>query len=177
MKKSACFFGDKFKDARLRQGISQWQIVHRTGNYLANIQRIEKGLVQPGITLAFKLLDTIKVKPGDFLLEIAGNYQEELAQSVSPFREVIIRYTKPILSENQKYFFGPLLYQARSAAHVSQTAMAKAAGYNLRNINTVEKGMQEPGIITALSLVLSTGAEIKEFFNTLYFWWQEGNPL
>lgn len=175
MKKSACFFGDNFKYARLRQGVSQWQIVHRTGNYLANIQRIEKGIIQPGITMAFKLLDTIKVTPGEFLLGIAGNYKEELAHSVSPLREVNVRYLKPVLSEDQKFFFGPLLFQARSAARVSQTAMAKATGYNLRNINTVEKGKQEPGIITALSLVLSTGVDIKEFFNTLYFWWLELN--
>ncbi|MGE4310355.1 helix-turn-helix transcriptional regulator [Desulfovibrio sp.] len=42
--------------------------------------------------------------------------------------------------DDMKSFFGPLLAQARLAVGMSQTAMAKSAGYDLRNINAVEKG-------------------------------------
>ncbi|HZF61354.1 MAG TPA: hypothetical protein VEZ52_07000 [Desulfovibrio sp.] len=49
-----------------------------------------------------------------------------------------------------------------------QAAMAKRAGYNLRNVNAVEKGQQEPGVISALALVAETGVYIHEFFDQLH---------
>ena len=159
----------------MNRGISLWQIVHKTGNYLANIQRIEKGLTQPGVSLAFKLLQTIEILPGDLLANLALTHQKELPVSISPLAEIPINYERPLLSQEQKSLFGPMLLQARMAGMISQTAMAKACGYNLRNINAVEKGKQEPGIMTALSLVLVTGADVREFFNRLYYWQLEDN--
>ena len=46
-----------------------------------------------------------------------------------------------------------MLAQARLAVGMSQTAMAKSAGYNLCNISAVEKGKQDPGVMSALALV------------------------
>lgn len=86
---------------------------------------------------------------------------------------VSISYKMPLLKEGQKSLFGLFLVQARLAGVVSQTAMAKAANYNLRNINGVENGRQEPGIMTALALVMTTGVDVREFFNTLYACWRE----
>ena len=71
--------------------------------------------------------------------------------------------------EELKSIFGPLLAQARLAVGMSQTAMAKSAGYNnLRNVNAVEKGQQEPGVMSALALVAATGVDIREFFDQLH---------
>lgn len=69
-----------------------------------------------------------------------------------------------------------MLLQARTAGRVSQTTMAKAVGYNLRNFNGVEKGRQYTGIMTALALVLATGVEVRDFFNELYAYWLEPTP-
>ncbi|WP_165079091.1 MULTISPECIES: helix-turn-helix transcriptional regulator [unclassified Desulfovibrio] len=55
--------------------------------------------------------------------------------------------------------------------------MARAAGYNLRNMSVVEKGLQEPGIMTALALVMTTGVDVEEFFRTLHAGWQEHKTL
>ena len=84
-----------------------------------------------------------------------------------------ISYEMPQRKEGQKSLFGLFLVQARVATAVSQTAMAKAAGYNLRNINGVENGKQDPGIMTALALVKTTGVDIGNFFNSLYQCWSE----
>lgn len=40
-------------------------------------------------------------------------------------------------------------------------------------MNTVESGRQEPGIMTALALVMTTGVDVQEFFNILYACWRE----
>lgn len=52
-------------------------------------------------------------------------------------------------------------------------AMAKAAKYSLPNMNTVENCRQEPGIMTALALVMTTGVDVREFFNVLYACWRQ----
>ena len=70
--------------------------------------------------------------------------------------------------DGMKSFFAPLLAQARLAVGMSQTAMAKSAGYNLRNVNAVEKGQQEPGVTSALALVAATGVDIRDFFDQLH---------
>ena len=64
--------------------------------------------------------------------------------------------------------FRPAAYPGPTGGGVSQTAMAKQAGYNLRNVNAVEKGRQEPGVVSALCLVAATGADIRSFFHHLH---------
>lgn len=149
-----------------------WQVVHRLGYYLANIQRVEAGIQQPGVLLALRLLDAVEVNAGKFMHELASENLSLLPQSLSSHRIVDVTYVIPLLQEGQKSFFGPLLLQAREAAGVSQTAMAKAAGYNLRNIAAVEGGRQDPGIMTALALTMTTGVDIEEFFAVLSSAWK-----
>lgn len=173
MEKLTALFGKEFKLARQALKISQWKVVHKTGDYLANIQRIEKGLTQPGVSTAFRLLEALGLLPGDFLANLAAKYRDSLPASISPLPQTEIFYELPQVSEMSKSLFGPFLRQARTAACISQTAMAKAASYNLRNINAVEKGTQTPGIMTAMALVLATGVDTREFFNRLYFTWLE----
>lgn len=173
MEKKICPFGPFFRQERKAKNISQWHIVHKMSTYLANIQRIEAGIQQPGVHLALRLINVIGVKPGDFMQKFARECLPYLPQSISPIDHVSILYEIPLLKEGQKSLFGLFLVQARLAGTVSQTAMAKAAKYSLRNINTVESGRQEPGIMTALALVMTTGVDVREFFNTLYACWRE----
>lgn len=79
--------------------------------------------------------------------------------------------------EHPRSLFGHFLVQARVAAGMSQTAMARSANYSLRNINAVEKGQQDPGIVTALALVMSTGADVRGFFAALHESWKERQAL
>lgn len=141
--------------------------------HIRNLQRIEKGEQQPGVNLALRLLNAIGAEPGAFMQKLADECLTSLPQSLSPMGHVTISYEMPQLKEGQKSLFGLFLVQARVTGAVSQTAMAKAARYNLRNINGVESGRQDPGIMTALALVKTTGVDIGDFFNKLYGSWNE----
>ena len=153
--------------------MSFWDLVYRVAYYPANIKRIEEGKLQPGVGLAFRLLDAIGAEPGPFMAALAREHAAALPQSLSGRAEVAVDYTPPLVEEGQRSLFGPLLAQARRAAAVSQTAMAKAARYGLRNMNLVEKGAQEPGIMTALALVMTTGVDVEGFFTALHASWRE----
>lgn len=168
MEKPACLFGAAFRREREKKGFSFWELVYRAAYYPANIKRIEQGTTQPSVQMAFRMLDAIAVEPGSFMASLAREHADKLPQSHSGMARVAVHYTVVPLRDAQKSLFGPLLAQARLAASVSQTAMAKATGYNLRNISMVEKGLQEPGVMTALGLVMTTGVDVEEFFRTLY---------
>lgn len=172
----ACPFGALFREHRAAKQISMWQVVHRLGYYLANIQRIEAGMQHPGVLLALRFLRAIDVDAGIFMQELAGRNVDALPQGLSTLKPEDITYETLVLEEGQKSFFGPFLRQARVAAGISRTAMARAANYNLRNIKAVETGRQDPGIMTALALVVSTGADVRQFFGVLSAAWKEQPP-
>ena len=153
--------------------ISLWGLALKMSYHIRNLQRIEKGEQQPGVNLALRLLNAIGAEPGAFMQKLADECQDSLPPSLSPLGHVTISYEMPQRMECQKSLFGLFLVQARVAGAVSQTAMARAAGYNLRNINGVESGKQDPGIMTALALVMTTGVDVENFFNKLYQSWCE----
>lgn len=171
MEKPACIFGDFYRKERKKQGISLWKVVHELDTYLVNVQRIEKGLTQPSLTMAFRLLQVIQTSPGDFLYDLSIEHSQQLPQSLAGQNCNDISCEKPILKNGQKSYFGPLFSGLRISAGLSQNAVANNSGYNLRNLNAVEKGLQEPRIITALSLVISAGGNVRGFFNQLYEFW------
>lgn len=172
MQASTCYFGKLFRERRTGADISLWGLALKMSYHIRNLQRIEKGEQQPGVNLALRLLNAIGAEPGAFMQKLAHECRSCLPQSLSPVGHVTISYEMPKMKEGQKSPFGLFLVQARMAGAVSQTAMAKAAGYNLRNINGVESGRQDPGIMTALALVKATGVDIGDFFNNLYCCWK-----
>ena len=134
-----------------------------------NIQRIEDGSRQPGVLLALRMVVAVDAEPGDFFETLfEESFGEACDEVLSPPQRVSVTYQPLGAVEGLKSIFGPLLAQARLAVGMSQTAMAKSAGYNLRNVNAVEKGQQEPGVMSALALVAATGVDIREFFDQLH---------
>ena len=135
-----------------------------------NIQRIEDGSRQPGVLLALRMVVAVDASPGDFFETL---FEESVGEAPdgaagAPPQRLSVTYQPLGAVEGLKSIFGPLLAQARLAVGMSQTAMAKSAGYNLRNVNAVEKGQQEPGVMSALALVAATGVDIREFFDQLH---------
>ena len=177
MQKATCFFGNQFREWRLAADISLWGLALKMSYHIRNLQRIEKGEQQPGVNLALRLLNAIGADPGAFMQKLADQCQGSLPPSLSPLWHVTISYEMPQRKEGQKSLLGLFLGQVRVATAVSQTAMARAAGYNLRNINGVESGKQDPGIMTALALVKTTGVNVADFFHSLYLCWCEAAVL
>lgn len=169
MQDSLCPFGPAFRREREQRKISQWTVSVRLQYHTRNIQRIEGGLRQPGVLLALRMVAAVDADPGKFFETLCQKIASERYDGLlSPTKRVRVTYQPPEATEGLKSLFGPLLAQARQAVGMSQTAMAKYAGYNLRNINAVEKGKQEPGVMSALALVTATGVDIREFFDQLH---------
>ena len=164
----SCPFGQAFFQARSANSISQWTVALRTQYHIRNIQRIERGEHQPGVMLALRLVAAAGAEVGSFFHTLSASEPEH----DSPFPP---DYENAHL-EGIKCLFGPLLQRARSAAGLSQAAMAHKAQYNLRNMGAVEKGRQEPGVMAALALVATTGVNIGEFFSTLHALASTGRP-
>ena len=134
-----------------------------------NIQRIEDGSRQPGVLLALRMVVAVAADPGDFFETLfEESVGEALDGAASSLKRISVTYQPLGAVEGLKSIFGPLLAQARLAVGMSQTAMAKSADYNLRNVNAVEKGQQEPGVMSALALVAATGVDIRDFFDQLH---------
>ena len=158
-----------FRQEREQKEISQWTVSVRLQHHTRNIQRIEGGLRQPGVLLALRMVVAVDAEPGEFFETLfEESVGEALDGASSPTTRVSVTYQPLGAVEGLKSIFGPLLTQARLAVGMSQTAMAKSAGYNLRNVNAVEKGQQEPGVMSALALVAATGVDIRDFFDQLH---------
>ena len=169
MQEISCPFGPMFRREREQKKISQWTVSVRLQHHTRNIQRIEGGLRQPGVLLALRMVVAVDAEPGEFFETLfEESVGEALDGASSPTTRVSVTYQPLGAVEGLKSIFGPLLAQARLAVGMSQTAMAKSAGYNLRNVNAVEKGQQEPGVMSALALVAATGVDIREFFDQLH---------
>lgn len=165
MVKETCPFGAAFRLEREARGISQWALALKISCHPRNLQRIEYGEQQPGVMKALQLLSAIDCKPGFFLASLAT--KTGVIASFSPTQIQEHDYVRPHEADIS-CLFGPLLKQAREHMQFSQTALAKRAEYNLRNINAVEAGRQEPGIMIALRLVAATEANLQQFFDSLF---------
>lgn len=176
MQKFICPFGAAFLQARVSKALSQWTVATRLNYHLRNIQRIEKGEQQPGIMLALRLVAAVDADVGDFFerlhRETMGVEQRATIDAGGGFEMCL-----PDRLPEVKCLFGPLFQTARLYGQVSQTAIAKRAGYSLRNINAVEKGQQEPGVMVALAMVGATGVDVRSFFAGLHAVLKFGKPV
>lgn len=172
MEKPACIFGPKFRQERVKRGFSLWHMVHDLNCYLANLQRIEKGLTEPRVHMAFRMLESIDANPGGFLAALVSENPGVFPEGIGCENGRVVDFQRSAIQPDQRSCFGPLLAQARISSGISQAAMAKMAGYNVRNINAVEHGKQEPGIIKAVALVIATGSDVRIFFNQMYELWK-----
>ncbi len=60
--------------------------------------------------------------------------------------------------------FARTLRRQRRLLDLSQEALAAASGISAKHIGEIERGNKDPGITTALSLVLGLGTPFGEFF-------------
>ena len=169
MEKIVCPFGQMFREQRKAQGISIWTLALRLPYRQGNIQRIERGLHEPRIGLAIRMLSAIEVNAGTVLETLAR--QERLLDG----EEENVHFLEPDPVEWESYDrlkavkcpFGPLLRECRLEYGTSQRIVAETTGYTLRNLINVEKGAQEPGVMLALKLVIASGGIPKIFFHKL----------
>ena len=167
MENILCLFGLHFVQARTARNITQWHVAARAGYHVTNLSKIEKGRYQPGVNLALRLLEVLDLDGGDFF---ASLWREAAATAPEAVRNtgpgVAVDFA-PYTVEGLRCPFGPLLLQVRLATSVTQKTIAEKTGYNLRNMNKVEKGEQEPGVMTALYMVVAAGGDVRCFWTQL----------
>ena len=179
------YFGVALVAARMSRGISQSRLGFLAACNVTSLRKIEKGMVQPGVSTAIRLVAATGESVGAFFQKLA----EDSALSslhgtaapgsscASPHEDDAAERTcdgtlmdrsgrkgragKNVCSvgngdpQKVKALFGPLFRKVR------------AAQYNLRNLFNVEAGSQEPGVMVALAMVCATGCDVRWFFSTL----------
>ena len=143
---------------------------------MTNLRRIEKGTMQPGVTIALRLVAATGADVGDFFQNLArnngllplpdasGNAGKDSLKNLS-MKGIHLPQEKLL---SAKSVFGVFFKEVRQLTKTTQKTVAEKARYNLRNLLNVESGTQEPGIMTALAMICATDVDVAEFFEELY---------
>lgn len=163
-------FGQLIRLERERKNIPLWKLAATIPFPQSNVNRIELGQTEPRIGLAMRILFALEVQAGDFMLNLAIQMKLLPDKAVEGDRPEL-----PFLGlENENLcrdtvtpasIFGLMLKQARIANNKTQSQVAETAGYTTRSLILVEQGKQEPGLVSAMKLVVATGVELDNFFD------------
>lgn len=168
MQVNPCPFGPAFVKLRADYQLTQWHVSATARYHVTNLSKVEKGTHQPGVMLALRLVIATGADAGEFFQRL---WEENLADILegggTPQTEMPLIDVAALRAEEVRCPFGPLLLQVRLHNGVSQRSIADLSGYNLRNMGKVEKGQQEPGIMTALGMVAAARGEVGAFFRLL----------
>lgn len=155
----------------------QWLLAARCEVVAANLRKIEKGVTQPSITLAVRLLMATGADVGSCMTVLAYDAFSTVAAPDKPllvtscnkdvddsFRSALVQCHEETCFT--KHVFGRFLKEARTFYGVSQKKLAESANYHLRNMLEVESGRRDPSVMTALAMVFYTGCNVGIFFDT-----------
>ena len=169
MQPNFCPFGPAFVKLRAARQITQWHVSATCRYHVTNLSKVEKGTHQPGVMLALRLVIAAGADAGEFFQRLwEENLADILEGGATPQAGMPPIDIAALRAEDVRCPFGPLLLQVRLHNSVAQRTIAETVGYNLRNMGKVEKGQQEPGIMTALDMVAAAGGEVGAFFHVLH---------
>lgn len=172
MSKKAYIFSQLFRDVRMNSGLSQWIVSVKAGTHLSNVNQIEAGHQEPRVHVAVRLVAACDVDLNSFFSKLT----EEMKLCTSSER--IAPYLFEALKEDmfsrtpephEVSGYGELLRYCRLQRGVSQKRIAKNIHYDLRSLQRVEKGEQEPLVTTAVKLVAAIDVPPGQFFEQLWF--------
>lgn len=172
MSKKAYIFSQLFRDVRMSSGLSQWIVSVKAGTHLSNVNQIEAGHQEPRVHVAVRLVAACDVDLNSFFSKLT----EEMklctsSERISPYlfeslkEDMFSRTPEP----HEVSGYGELLRYCRLQRGVSQKRIAKNIHYDLRSLQRVEKGEQEPLVTTAVKLVAAIDVPPGQFFEQLWF--------
>lgn len=172
MSKKAYIFSQLFRDVRMSSGLSQWIVSVKAGTHLSNVNQIEAGHQEPRVHVAVRLVAACDVDLNSFFSKLT----EEMklctsSERISPYlfeslkEDMFSRTPEP----HEISGYGELLRYCRLQRGVSQKRIAKNIHYDLRSLQRVEKGEQEPLVTTAVKLVAAIDVPPGQFFEQLWF--------
>lgn len=171
MGKKVCIFGQLFREVRRNSGLSQWNVSVKAGIHLSSVHQIEAGHQEPRILGAMRLVGACGGDLSSFFSELAGR------MNLYPHPEQTNSFMEGLEEGNASYsseFFeitgyGDLLRYCRTQKGLSQKTTANNIDYDLRSLQRVEKGEQEPKVTTAVKLVTAIEMPPGQFFEWLGF--------
>ena len=172
MSKKAYIFSQLFRDVRMNSGLSQWIVSVKAGTHLSNVNQIEAGHQEPRVHVAVRLVAACDVDLNSFFSKLT----EEMklctsSERIAPYlfeslkEDMFSRTPEP----HEVSGYGELLRYCRLQRGVSQKRIAKNIHYDLRSLQRVEKGEQEPLVTTAVKLVAAIDVPPGQFFEQLWF--------
>ena len=172
MSKKAYIFSQLFRDVRMSSGLSQWIVSVKAGTHLSNVNQIEAGHQEPRVHVAVRLVAACDVDLNSFFSKLT----EEMklctsSERIAPYlfeslkEDMFSRTPEP----HEISGYGELLRYCRLQRGVSQKRIAKNIHYDLRSLQRVEKGEQEPLVTTAVKLVAAIDVPPGQFFEQLWF--------
>lgn len=168
MEEGIISFGSRYLALRKKFCATQWSVSQRLGYHVANLNKVERGLVEPRIVRAVQLVRLVAPDGvGDFFGEWAVACGV-LAPCALPAGALAQHLAQEPLDEREGICpFGPLLLRSRLLSGVSQKGICDTAGYSVRNMSLVETGRREPNATIALKMVAATRLDVGEFFTIL----------
>lgn len=172
MGKKVCLFGELFREVRKESGRSQWDVSVKAATHLSNVHQIEAGHQEPRILVAMRLVVACGADIDLFFSTLAermslGTASGQRGPAV-PLEMKKKRFYCP--SESLEISgYGDLLRYCRSRKGVSQKILAEKIKYDLRSLQRVERGEQEPLVTSAVKLVAAIDIPPGEFFACLWF--------
>ena len=172
MSKKEYIFSQLFRDVRMSSGLSQWIVSVKAGTHLSNVNQIEAGHQEPRVHVAVRLVAACDVDLNSFFSKLT----EEMklctsSERIAPYlfeslkEDMFSRTPEP----HEVSGYGELLRYCRLQRGVSQKRIAKNIHYDLRSLQRVEKGEQEPLVTTAVKLVAAIDVPPGQFFEQLWF--------
>ena len=172
MSKKVYIFSQLFRDVRMNSGLSQWIVSVKAGTHLSNVNQIEAGHQEPRVHVAVRLVAACDVDLNSFFSKLT----EEMklctsSERISPYlfeslkEDMFSRTPEP----HEVSGYVELLRYCRLQRGVSQKRIAKNIQYDLRSLQRVEKGEQEPLVTTAVKLVAAIDVPPGQFFEQLWF--------
>ena len=175
-----CPFGVALVKLRKEKGLSQSRLNILGELNVTSLRKIEKGQMQPGISIAVRLVIATGADIGDFFKQLAEsenlivpikNSDKTCKLSESEQIENLIENIPTKDLSEVKSLFGVLFSEFRRQCKVSQKTVAELAQYNLRNILNVENGTQDTGVMHALAMTSAVAQKsditIDVFFRAL----------
>lgn len=155
--------------ARKNAELSQWQLAVRADCNVTHVRRVEKGDTNPGIMLAIRLVSALNLPVGEFFKELAhkanlnGNIVEVPKKKCNIFIPIPSMEISPT---HVKFLFGLFFKESRVSLGIMQKHIIECAHYTQRNMIKVEKGEQEPAVMTAVAMVCALGIDLELFLSS-----------
>lgn len=156
----------------MNSGLSQWIVSVKAGTHLSNVNQIEAGHQEPRVHVAVRLVAACDVDLNSFFSKLT----EEMklctsSERIAPYlfeslkEDMFSRTPEP----HEVSGYGELLRYCRLQRGVSQKRIAKNIHYDLRSLQRVEKGEQEPLVTTAVNWLLRSMYRRDSFLSSYGF--------